>query len=154
MGLFKDEFGPDFKTAGENLGTAFAQGLRDSFSAMDSAAVAFAKLIASYLKLNSPADKGPLSTLDRWWKPMADVLIGGVDTGRMQGFLDGVGGPAIPGIATSGGGGSGAVVYNVALTVNGSVQTERDLVDAIQRGLAMKSRRSGALFSSTPGVAA
>lgn len=154
MGLFKDEFGPDFKTAGENLGTAFAQGLRDSFSSMDSAAVAFARLIAQYLKLNSPADKGPLSTLDRWWKPMADVLIGGVDTGRMQGFLDGVGGPAIPGVATAGAGAGGGPVYNIALTVNGSVQTERDLVDALQRGLAMKSRRSGALFSSTPGVAA
>lgn len=40
----------------------------------------------------------------------------------------------------------------VTVIVNGNVQTERDLVNAILDGMAAQSRRGGALFSRTPGV--
>jgi hypothetical protein len=63
-----------YQNAGQALGQAFAQGIMDAIPAIQAAAQAAAEAAAQYLELNSPADKGPLSTLDRWWDAFAPTL--------------------------------------------------------------------------------
>jgi hypothetical protein len=108
--LFKDEFGPDYKVAGKNLGKAFADGLVESFGEVGGAAQRLAGLIAQYLRLRSPAEKGPLSDLHTWWRPLAPTLLGGVDQAMLQKQLSGMISPVglTAGITASGGGAAGA----------------------------------------------
>jgi len=47
--------------------------------------------VAAYLELNSPAQKGPLSTVHRYWEPMGDMLTQGLKRGMNR-----------PGTATAG----------------------------------------------------
>ena len=63
-----------YQNAGQALGLAFAQGIMDAIPAIQAAAQAAAEAAAQYLELNSPADKGPLSTLDHWWDAFAPTL--------------------------------------------------------------------------------
>lgn len=63
-----------YQNAGYTLGLSFAQGILDAIPAIEAAAKAAAAAAAAYLELNSPADKGPLSTLDRWWEKFAPTL--------------------------------------------------------------------------------
>lgn len=79
MRKFKAEFGPDFETAGENLGKSFAKGLEESMDAMGSAAEKLARLIAKYLKTASPTELGPFSDLDKWGKRFTDTYLGSFD---------------------------------------------------------------------------
>ena len=63
-----------YQNAGQALGQAFADGIMAAIPAIQAAAQAAAEAAAQYLELNSPADKGPLSTLDRWWEKFAPTL--------------------------------------------------------------------------------
>jgi hypothetical protein len=63
-----------YQNAGQALGQAFADGIMAAIPAIQAAAQAAAEAAAQYLELNSPADKGPLSTLDRWWDAFAPTL--------------------------------------------------------------------------------
>lgn len=63
-----------YQNAGYTLGVSFADGIMAAIPAIQAAAQAAADAAAQYLQLNSPADKGPLSTLDRWWEKFAPTL--------------------------------------------------------------------------------
>jgi TP901 family phage tail tape measure protein len=63
-----------YQNAGYTLGVSFADGILAAIPAIQAAAQAAAEAAAQYLQLNSPADKGPLSTLDRWWEKFAPTL--------------------------------------------------------------------------------
>lgn len=89
MKLFKDEFGPGFKLAGENLGKAFARGLGESFDALSKAAKKFAQILEDYLKVASPAKTGPLSQINTWWKALPDTLLSGVDMSKTGAYIAG-----------------------------------------------------------------
>jgi hypothetical protein len=118
-------FGETFKLAGEQLGLDFARGLKDAKGPIAKAADELAHLVETYLKLRSPAEKGPLSKLDEWWKPLGDTLTGGVDFGSI--------GSAAAGMSGYGGSASSgrAVTINVMVsdqTISGmSTETKRKL---------------------------
>jgi hypothetical protein len=67
-------YGIPMQKAGENLGKAFARGLREAADDVEAGAKKLADIVAKYLKLKSPAEKGPMSDLDRWWKPLGPML--------------------------------------------------------------------------------
>ncbi len=94
-------FGPLYKSAGSLLGSMFADGIRSQFAAVVSAARSLAEAASDYLELHSPAKKGPLSTLDEWWRPMGQMLAGGMDRGPVESAAGG-----IAGAAAAGGGGN------------------------------------------------
>ena len=71
--------GIDFLNAGQRLGDLFAQGLKNSVDTVGNAAGKVATAAQAYLKLHSPAEKGPLSDLDKWWNNFAPTLTQGID---------------------------------------------------------------------------
>lgn len=73
-------YGVTFHSAGLYLGESFAQGMRESVGDVGKGAEAIAKIVKRMLKLHSPADAGPLATLDRWWNPFADTLLKGLNS--------------------------------------------------------------------------
>lgn len=99
------QHGVTYKSVGENLGNAFAAGLRASLGQIRAAAKRAAAEVAKYLKLKSPSERGPLATLDEWWKPFAPTLLAGLDTGAITAATLGLGAPAL---AAAGRGASGA----------------------------------------------
>jgi hypothetical protein len=120
MKMFGDEFGPNFKTAGENLGKAFARGLREARDEVAAAARALAAEVEKYLKLRSPAQAGPLASLDRWFEPFAETLLQGLDSSAIQRTLAAaVRAPSIaaPALAAAGPCAAG-VTLNVTVTGN------------------------------------
>jgi hypothetical protein len=142
MKLFHVSFGPDYRTVGKNMGKAFADGIRDSFNDVQAAVTELAKLVAKYLKLNSPAEAGPLSSLDTWWKPMASVLVGGIDKGVLgQGLADAVTSPsAFTGYGTSAAAGSASttsdgkhfhVSFPGAVFLSGDQKAAREAAETI-----------------------
>jgi hypothetical protein len=83
MRLFRSISG-DYREAGQNLGHAFVVGLNQSTGELSGAAEQLAAAIARYLKLHSPAEKGPLSTLHQWFTPFAPTLLRGLDTSTID----------------------------------------------------------------------
>ncbi len=65
----------DYQNAGYQLGQSFAQGLIDALPLIQQAAQAAAQTAADYLQLRSPAKRGPLSDLDKWWGPFLPTLV-------------------------------------------------------------------------------
>lgn len=139
MKLFEDEFGPDMKEAGANLGAGFVEGLNESFAAVDSAAHKLAKLIAKYLRLNSPAEAGPLSSLDKWARPFAKTYLKGLDTGAIERALSLS--PGGLGLAGAGGGVSSVMrggLRPIQVTVTGNTllgqnsETGRQIADIVE----------------------
>lgn len=90
MKLFK-QFKIDYADTGKILGAAIVSGLRDSLGDVEKAAADIANIIKKYLKLRSPAEKGPLSDLNHWFDNFADTLLSGVD---MRDFAKWSGGAA------------------------------------------------------------
>lgn len=91
-----DAFGVTMKGSGQELGNAFAAGLRSSIGEVERAARAVAQAAANNLKLNSPAKEGPMSDLDKWWKALPATLLSGLDTRLISSALSGaVGMPAV-----------------------------------------------------------
>ena len=78
LALFK-KYIPGFRLSGKAIGEAIAQGLRDAIGDVEAAAKDLAEAIKKYLKLSSPAEVGPLSDLDKWWKTFAPTLLEGLD---------------------------------------------------------------------------
>lgn len=65
--------------SGVALGSSFADGMKAAIPNIGAAANEMAAIVAKYLELHSPADKGPLSRLDTFWTPFADTLVSGLD---------------------------------------------------------------------------
>lgn len=108
MKMFKTSFGPDYKTAGKNLGTGFAKGIRESFGEVGSAVAELSALVAKFLKVKSPTELGPMSDLDTWWKALPETLVGSLGKGAIAAALTGAlalgnGGLSLPGVGTGGG---------------------------------------------------
>lgn len=129
--------------SGTNLGTAFADALNATKGKVTAAVKTLGKLVQDYLRLRSPAKKGALSTLDTWWTPMPKTLLSGVDASMMGQVAAGI---AAPDSGAYGGanGGAGTTVINV--TVQGTVTSERDLVDTIRTELLRTGQRNGSIF--------
>lgn len=104
------KYGIPMKTAGENLGRAFARGLREASDDVEKAAEHLAKIVQKYLQLKSPAEKGPLSSLNKWWDPMGPMLAKSMrrGAGALSGGASGVAGASVAGprMAVAGGGGN------------------------------------------------
>jgi TP901 family phage tail tape measure protein len=138
MKLYKEEFGPDYKTAGLNLGEAFATGLEESFGDLEKAAKKFAQILEKYLKLKSPAEKGPLSSIGSWWSAMPDVLLSGVDMSKTGAYIAGgvdaslSAAPRMIGGRSSSPAGFAGARTNINLSVNGNIygrNAQRELLD-------------------------
>ena len=157
MGIFKSEFGPDFKEAGQNLGAGFAKGLTESMAGMQRAAAQLAGMIASYLKLRSPAERGPLADLDRWWKPLAPTLLSGLDVNAIDRALsDAIGRPVTApigaGAFASAGRGAGARGGDVHIHLHGGTYiggnpegVARELAGPIRSELLRTKQANGTL---------
>jgi hypothetical protein len=101
-------FGKFGKGAGEN----YKRYLKRSLDGLDSTiARAIATKVEPYLKLGSPAKRGPLSKLDKWFTPFTDTLMGGVDMAGMAKSSATVAGASLPG--RGGAVGGTTVVVNV-----------------------------------------
>jgi len=87
-------FGVSFDKSGQQLGQAFAKGLRESFDDVLGTVRTLAEKVAAILQLKSPAKEGPLASLDRWWAGFAPMLLAGLDLGPVAAT---VGGAAAPG---------------------------------------------------------
>lgn len=142
--------GPDLKSSGKNLGLAFATGLEQDDKAIGSASEGLAKTVAKYLKLSSPAEKGPLSSLDSWWTAMPKTLLSGVDTKQLSDITSGVTSPGLGAALATSGAGGGGWQGDVYLTVQGSVMTEKDLVNTVRDGF-VKVLRSNPNILGTKG---
>ncbi len=131
--LYKEEFGPGFKIAGENLGKAFATGLAESFDSLSKAAASFAKILEKYLKLNSPAETGPLSSINTWWKALPDTLLSSVDMSKTGAYIAGGVDASLSAAPRTMGGGGAAPTYigrppaPYQLIVNGNIYGERGI---------------------------
>ena len=158
---------PAMYQAGVDAGKGLAAGLKSQLSSVEGEikklAQAMVNAIKGALKSHSPS------------LVMADVGVSipqgvalGVDRGtgtalaamnRMSGRLatapfripQGYGHPAAGGGSGGSGGGSVTYVTNVNVTVNGSVQTERDLVNAVQQGLLRKGNNNWSAGVVFPG---
>jgi uncharacterized membrane-anchored protein YhcB (DUF1043 family) len=109
------KYGVDYRTIGKDLGYALAKGLRDAIPETVAAAKELAAAIAKYLKLASPAEQGPLSDLDKWWKNFGSTLISGMDTKDITATIDAMVAP--PRISTATGGSRTEITYYLNATV-------------------------------------
>ncbi len=85
-----DDMITDAKKAGKTMGDEFAGAIEDITKPggdLEKALVKVGKLVAKYLKLNSPAEAGPLSDLDKWWKKLAPTLVASLDGSAIKGAL-------------------------------------------------------------------
>lgn len=131
--LFKTSFGPDYKTAGKNLGSGFAKGIRESFSAVEAAAADLAGILAKYLP-HSPAEKGPLSKPINWAGFLADGLKPGLVAGALAASLAGAGLPGLGGVS----GASGVPQLTGALAPLGTlVRLQADVLEELRRQTAL-----------------
>jgi tape measure domain-containing protein len=157
---------PDYQKAMRNsgltLGSEFAKGLTKSESDITKAIKRIAALVQKYLKLESPAEKGPLSSLDKWWKSFGDTLIDGFDERLFAKKLSkavsslpvNVGanssmykpGNGLVSIMPVSGGNAGAAPVTIQITVQGSVIQERDLAETVREELIKIGRRDGTIF--------
>lgn len=102
-----------FGKFGDRAGDNYIRYLTKSLGDLDSAvARTIATKVQPYLKLGSPAKKGPLAKLDKWFTPFSDTLMSGVDMGAMAKSSAAVAGAAMPGGAGAMGGTT--VVVNVS----------------------------------------
>jgi hypothetical protein len=146
MKLFA-KFGLDYEKSGAALGQAFADGLKSKVKAVEAAATKLANAASKPIKLNSPAEVGPLSKLDSFWNKFVPTLTSGLDYSGLQNAVSGaVRLPASSGATGSGGGGG---VINI--TVNGWVGNDQDIAARIQQELIRTGRRNTSIFSG-PGV--
>ena len=144
---------PDIKKlmeqSGTNLGTAFADALAATKGKVTAAVKTLAKIVQDYLRLRSPSKLGPLSTLNKWWTPMPGTLLKGVDASMIGQVAAGISAPdsgASFGAAFGASSGAAPVVINV--TVQGTVTSERELVDTIRTELLKTGQRNGSIFGS------
>lgn len=67
-----------FATFGESAGSNFVANLIGELDKVGSGiARTLARRVQPYLELHSPAKRGPLSEIDRWWRPLGETLMAG-----------------------------------------------------------------------------
>lgn len=103
-----------FGRFGRDAGNNYKRYLRRSLDDLDSViARTLANKVEPFLKLGSPAKRGPLSKLDKWFTPFTDTLMEGVDTAALARSSSAIAGAALPGMKGGVGGGT-TVVVNVS----------------------------------------
>lgn len=138
---FKKTGSPDLQEAGKNLGLAFAAGLAESKTDVNKAAHSLALEVQKFLKLNSPADQGPLASLDSWWTAMPKTLLSGLDGRELGAVADGIASPGLgAAMAASGGGGGDTYYITVPVTVQGSM-IKSDELGPIVRDAILRIQR-------------
>lgn len=127
----------DAKKDGKKLGSEFADGLDAAAPEITKSLKSVAALVAKYLKLQSPAELGPLSDLDTWWRNLAPTLVASLDTGAIKAALTDA---TTPGLGRVGGrsAGQGAL----ALNDQGLIEKMSMLIDEF--------RKAGAGGGSSP----
>lgn len=120
-------FGKFGKGAGENYKRYLTRSLNDLDSVI---AKVLASKVQPYLQLGSPAKRGPLSKLDKWFTPFTDTLMGGVDMAGMAKSSAAVAGSALPGRGGAVGG------TTVVVNVSGNEFDAREFARKIEPELA------------------
>lgn len=109
-----DEFGITMTAAGKNAGKSFAKGLDESRAMVRKSAEALAEIVAQYLKSRSPTEKGPMSTLDTWWRDVPKTLAQGL-RGAERAMAGALSGAAVAPAPIGAGGRGGTEVIQVLL---------------------------------------
>jgi hypothetical protein len=122
----------DYAVSGETLITELGNGIKKGGPKLKDAVVSIGKLIKDYLKLNSPAKKGPLSTIDGWFNALGPTLASGMDMSAVESNLNSLATPTVGGAR---GGSAGGV--SISLTVNDSTLSgmSRDQADRVARDI-------------------
>lgn len=89
-------YGIQMRASGKLLGEAFAAGLDSSAKSVQKAAKNLANIVARYLRLSSPAEAGPLASLDTWFSGFVPSLLRGIDYRLMEQAAARLGMAALP----------------------------------------------------------
>lgn len=117
-----------FAVFGNQAGKNYLSYLTKNLNDLDTVvARALAKKVEPYLRLGSPAKKGPLSHLDEWFAPFSSTLFSSVDTDGLARSSARVAGSALPSGRGAAGGG---VVVNV--TVDGNQFDAREFARRLE----------------------
>ena len=121
----------DFKDYGDDAGKTYKTQLMDSLGGIgESLAQKLANELKPYLEMHSPADKGPLSEIDKWFEGFAPALVDGMDTKAVAQAGEQMAAMLSPGAPGGAGRGGGAVVINVQ--VNGNELSAKDFARKLQ----------------------
>lgn len=116
-----------FAVFGDQAGKNYLSYLTKNLDDLDTVVSrALAKKVEPYLRLGSPAKKGPLSHLDEWFAPFSSTLFSSVDTAGLAKSSARVAGSALP----AGRGAAGGVVVNV--TVDGNQFDAREFARRLE----------------------
>lgn len=121
-----------FGKFGDKAGDNYVRYLAKSLGDMDTAvAKTIATKVQPYLKLGSPAKKGPLSNLDKWFVPFTDTLMSGVDTASLARSSSAIAGTTMPM-----GGGAIGMGTTVVVNVSGNEFDAREFARKLEPELA------------------
>ena len=121
-----------YSASGQLLIGELAEGIEKGGPTLKAAVKKIGKLIADYLKLNSPAKMGPLSTIDTWFDALGPTLASGMDMRAVEKNLNGLGTPTVGG---RGGGPSGGLTINLTVTDGTLSGMNRDQADRVARDI-------------------
>lgn len=120
-----------FAVFGNQAGKNYLNYLRNNLDDLDTViSRALAKKVEPYLRLGSPAKKGPLAKLDEWFSPFSSTLFSSVDTAGIARSSAQIAGSSLPGRGAA----SGGVVVNV--TVDGNQFDAREFARRLEPELA------------------
>jgi TP901 family phage tail tape measure protein len=158
IGNVASGFGNLLWDAGANIIRGLINGIRSMAGGAGRAMGDIASTIRSYLPF-SPAKTGPLSgsgSPDLAGAKIGTMVADGIHTsvtgvsraaGRLAGAASlAIGGGAQPGVLAAGAGGSSAPTYVINVTVQGSVHSERDLRDVIERQMYQLGMRGSSTW--------
>lgn len=121
-----------YSASGQTLIGSLADGIEKGGPTLMAAIKKIGKLIANYLKLNSPAKMGPLSTIDTWFDALGPTLASGMDMRAVEKNLNGLVTPTVGG---RGGGLSGGLTINLTVTDGTLSGMNRDQADRVARDI-------------------
>lgn len=122
------------KEDGKNFTDAYVDAIEDVAKPgglLETAAGKLATVLKKYLKLNSPAEKGPLSDLDRWWSKLAPTLLSSLDGSAIKAALSDAVTPMSGGFAPSVAG--SAERQTVSLNDGALIGKVTELVDVLRK---------------------
>jgi TP901 family phage tail tape measure protein len=122
--------GVDAKVSGKTLGINFAVGMAQAQTKIVNRASQIARAISRILKLRSPAEEGPLSSLDTWWDAFVPTLTKGLDASGLQSAISGAVKP--PALGVRGGSGGGSTI-NLTVTDQTFAGMSREQADRVAR---------------------
>lgn len=130
LGQFQ-KFADKIERSGAGLGDSFAVGIAEAIPGIARAAAKAGQTVAQYLKLNSPAEKGPLSELDTFWKALGPTLVSGAGSldKEMQRYAN---------LSAAAGGSStpmGGATINLTVTDNTFAGMSREQADRVARDI-------------------